>query len=289
MPYLPDPDDSAAPLNTEYAASAAQEFRTLKAKVNNFFLNSQANANENSNRTNKGLNIFNIGGTDLASHFALTALASRTTGTAGVYAGFFSATLGPSLTVDVGGNVRGILVQANTSPVDSFCNILYGADIITLQACHQGQDFVIGQRIRFQDRDTSLDGGAVVGGIGDDKFNHFAVGLMFEAQARSTATEKCGWSRGIRFEDFSLDEDDSIGVPQAIDFTGISQTAAAGIAIGAETVKSVAFHFNTDSLLSAVGLFTNAGAVVMPTVVEFVLPVMIDGIVVGGIPICSIV
>lgn len=281
MAYTPNPDDAAAPLDTGYASSAALEFRTLKAKVNQLFLSSNINTAENAIYSTKGLALVNSGGTTSDQLFGVLGSASRTGGSGAVLGMYASATLGDTVTLASGAAHNGLLVEAFTGSTDSICGDggIVGARVITVQRNNVGQDAVIGLISRFQNRISSLDGGAVVGGAGDDLYNVNSKAISIQSQRRSTESEKCGWAKGIVFEDYSLDDDDNTAAhPCAIDFTGLDSYDSSR--------RPVPFEFGAGSLETVA--VTNSGSVVMPTVLLGVLRFNVDGAGTYGIPVVSL-
>ncbi len=278
MPYIPNPDDATAPLITEYASTAAAEFRALKAKLNNFFLNTNISTSQNAIYTQMGVAAINTGGSsDLL--FGVLGNPTRTTGDGPTLGGFFSAVQGDNIITAGGQFVRGMLVEAYTGSVVSQCQQLIGQDIVSVQRDNNGQaDGIWGQRLRFQNRVSALDAGSVVGGLGADMYNTNAIASLISSQRRSTATEKCGWSKGIVFEDYALDEDSANPIPVGIDFSGLATHDSAA--------EPICMAVATGSLSTAVA--TNGGAVVMPTVVSKWIPVMVDGVVTHAIPLFTI-
>jgi hypothetical protein len=281
MPYTPNPDDAAAPLNTEFASSAALEFRTLKAKLNQLFLSSAINSSENSINSTKAFVVDNTGGSGSELWMGVRGAASRTGGTGSVLAGFFSAALADSVTQASGGAVRGTLVEAFTGSVDSVCGTpgLSGVTSVVVQRNHSGQDVTAGMIVKFQDRTDALDAGAVVGGIGDDLYNKNAIGLLFQSQARSTEGERCGWTRGIVFDSNAIDEDaNTISHPSAIDFNGLAAYDS--------VLMPVPFNLNASAI--EVVATTNGGATTPPTTLLGFLRFTVAGVGTFGIPVCSL-
>lgn len=280
MPYTPVADNAAAPLDTEYASSMGAEFRTLKTKLNLFFLSSDIVAAQNAIYSTKGLALVNggPGGTDVL--FGLSASSTRTAGNGSTFGGYFSAVQGNNTAADVGKTCQGIYVEAFTGSIASQVNTFCGASVNVIQRDPEGQDFVQGICVRFANRISALESGSVVGGLGSDKYNVNSTAFSIQSQRRSTATEKCGWSSGIKFEEYSLDADDTIPIPQAIDFRGISVKDCAA--------NPVIFHLAEDTL-NLVAPATNGGAVNMPTKVAGWIPVMVDGTVTMAIPLHTIV
>ena len=290
MAYIPNPDNGLAPLDTDFASTAAAEFRALKTKVNTLFLQSEFSVPANSNLTHNGIAVFNIGGdpTNTQDLVGVLSLASRTIGSESTIGFYASVSISDNITTDEsqGGMVYGALLEANTSVVNSIANELHGCCIFTVNRNNNGQNVIAGLCVNFANRDASLGdtGSSVIGGIGNNRYNHQAVGLILRSQERSSAGEHCGWRDGIRFENYSLDADDEQPTPCGIDFTGISVTHAEGDANG---FKCVPFHFNTDTLDDRPG--TGEGTIPPPAMIDGWLPVMIDGIVTHGIPLYAIV
>lgn len=285
MSYTPDADDSAAPLNTEFASSAANEFRTLKAKINKLFLASSINDAQNSVRLllapvviNEGTN-GDGGGSDLL--FGFLGDAVRTAGDGSTLGGYFTANVGDNVTAAGSSRSAGILVESYSGVTNSNLGQQTGADINVIQRNNAGQTFVYGVSVRFYDRPSALDGGPVEGGLGSDLYNHYSVGMIIQSQRRSSSGEKCGWSRGIRFEDYSLDEDDTIAIPQAIDFTGLHLTDATGV----DGVKSVPFHFHDGDLRGDVVI---PGTIVPGNITAWV-PIMVSGVAKYALPMYQII
>lgn len=281
MAYTPDPDDAAAPLDTAFASSAASEFRTLKTKLNQLFLSSAVDTDENSINSTKAFVAANSGGSGSELWMGVRGSASRTGGTGSLVAGYFSAALGDSVTQSSGAATRGLLVEAFTGTTDSVCGTpgVSGATILVIQRNHSGQDAAIGCIIKFQDRTEALDAGAVVGGVGDDMYNLNSIALLIQSQRRSTEGEKCGWSSGIVFDNYCLDDDDDTTAhPTAIDFSGLASYDSAR--------QPVPFNFNS-AHIEAVAT-TNAGAVTPPTTLHGFLRITVAGAGTYGIPVCSL-
>lgn len=279
MAYTPDSDDAAAPLATAFASSAALEFRTLKSKVNQLFLLSNINTSENAVYSTKGIATVNSGGSGSELRFGASLTVERSAGTGSVIGASISAALANSLTLGGTAAVQGLLVQAFTGVTDSLATALYGANVVVVQRTAAGQDSVTGIAVKFQNRLSSLDAGAVVGGIGDDLFNNNSAAVRIQSQARSTETEKCGWARGIVFEASSLDEDDATGAePIAIDFTGIATYDSSKL--------PVPFAFASGQKSAAAA--TNGGAVAMPTVLSGWIRINIGGSNGFAIPVCTL-
>lgn len=281
MPYTPNPDDADAPLSTEFVSSAAAEFRALKGKLNSLFLSSAIDTDQNCINSTKAFATDNTGGDGSELLQGIRGATSRTGGTGSVVAGYFSAVLADSVTQSSGAAVRGLLVEAFTGSTDSVCGTsgISGAAILVVQRNNAGQDAAIGALIKFQDRTSALDGGAVVGGIEDDKFNLNSMAVLIQSQRRSTEGEKCGWARGIVFDSYSLDEDDNTTAhPAAIDFEGLADYDSARM--------PVPFNFDADAI-EAVAT-TNAGAVTPPTTLRGFLRVTVAGLGTFGIPVCSL-
>lgn len=281
MAYTPNPDDATAPLDTAYASSAALEFRTLKAKCNQLFLLSAFSASENVVNSSSGFSTDNTGGSGSELLKGLRGASSRTGGTGSVLGGYFTGLLGNSVTQSSDATVRGVLVEAFTSPLDSICGTsgLNGAGIVVVQQRDSGQDAVVGLQLKFQDRGSLLDAAAVVAGLGDNLYNHNAVAIEIQSQARSTENERCGWSQGIVFENGSLDEDDNtVAHPTAINFAGLADYAS--------TLRPVPFNFSNDSIETVAA--TNSGAVTPPTTLRGFIRFTVEGAGTFGIPVCSL-
>lgn len=278
MPYSPSADNAAAPLDAEYASSAAAEFRTLKTKLNLLFLSSNIVTAQNAIYSTKGFATGNIGGgSDI--FFGVLGAAQRTAGVGSTFGGYFSASQGDNVVSDAGKSCQGIYVEAFTGSVNSQCHTFCGANLNVVQRDPNGQDFVQALCLRFNDRTAAFDAGSVVGGLGANKFNNNASAISIQSQRRSTATEHCGWSRGVKFEPYSLDSDNTISVPVAIDFEGIATSDSSS--------DPVAFSFAPGSL-DLTSPATNSGAVNMPTKVAGWIPVKVGGSVTLAIPLHSI-
>ena len=281
MAYIPNADNPDQPLDTEFAATAASEFRALKKKVNNFFKDSAYNPNENSNHTDRALAIFNLGQSNADNTlYSVLGLTSRAGGTGHVIGGYFSASVLPGVFLSASAACAGITVEASTSSQNSDVTRLIGGNFFATQRNHSGQDRVIGISTTFMNRSASLWNGSVDGGIGDNKYNINAIAFLIQAQIRSTANEHCGWKVGIRFEDFALDSDFNGNLPVAIDFTGLGNCSTTPDPISG--YGCVPFHFNSNTL--SIHACKNTGAIVAPTHVNGWIPVLVNGFDAYGIP-----
>lgn len=271
MPYVPNADNENAPLDTEYASTAAAEFRTLKAKVNDLFKISDIDPADNTIYTKTGFGVINVGG-GAQQLPGFIAAVNRTAGNNVTFGGLFAADIGPSLTTGV---VTAFVGRSSTSTVDSQCGTLTGIQGKVTQRDPDGQTWVFGLRSSFANRFVD---GVAVPDIGADLHNHHSIAIQIDSQRRSSAGEKCGWSRGIRFEDYSLDEDDLLDYGVAIDFTGLGLSDAAN--------GTVPFELNGVNVET--GAFTNLGAVVMPTICAGWWRISVNGIRTWAIPIFSV-
>lgn len=280
MAYVPDPDDASNPIDTIFISTAAAEFRALKAKVNQNFMKSSINVEENAIYSTKGYAAQNSGGVASETMFGMRGTISRTGGSGNALGGFFSGLLANGVTQLGGAGVGGILAQAFTEPlaVVGTSGIISGTFVV-VQQNHAGQPAMAGTLIKFQDRELINDANPVIGGLGDNKYNAGSMAIYIQSQRRSSAGEKCGWSRGIVFEQYSLDDDfDTAQHPCAIDFSGLA---------GFDSAKMpVPFNFNSATLETVAT--TNSGAVVPPTSLQGFIRITIADLGIFGIPVCSL-
>ena len=99
----------------------------------------------------------------------------------------------------------------------------------------------VGVQVTFRNRPETLAG--VVSGIGANKHNTAAAGILLDAQARSTAGEFSGWNRGIEFSAGSLDE--AVGTKAVgIDFAAIPDAELTRIDSAVRVKAGLAIEWN---------------------------------------------
>lgn len=282
MPYVPNSDDATNPLDSTPASTAAAEFRALKTKINKLFLNSSFDDVNNTVGILRGINAINVGA-PVDTLIGIVAAVNRSGGVNSVIAANASAVLANNVTLDVTAALVGLNVEAWTSEVASIASSVYGMSGIKTTVVQQNEDgqagWVKGIESRFQDRSTAGDGNPVLAGLGSNNYNKLSTAFYVTSQRRSSAGERCGWSVGMRFEDYSLDADNDVDSPQAIDFTGLGLCAS---------VREPS-HFNFSGLVLQIANSTDAGTVTFdPTQCMGFIRVSVDGDAAFGIPLVSI-
>lgn len=109
----------------------------------------------------------------------------------------------------------GVVTQAITLP--GYMGDLVGAEFAVVNQT-SSVNAKVGCDIVFKDR---YDGAtAITGTLGLNRYNSGSTGMQFSSQIRSTVGEFCGWKYGIKFTEFSMDND-SDGAAYGIDFSDI--------------------------------------------------------------------
>lgn len=156
-------------------------------------------------------------------YIGMSAMAEQTSGTEPVVPGFF---IGYSKGGT--GTVWGIATEAdtgdNTTAGTSSANLV-GAELAVMSQYPSNSSTLAGVNVVFKTRPDSLVGGAVRAGLGSNNYNLNSYGVWITAQARSTAGEYCGWSRGVMFDANSLDST-TAGKAIAFDASAVSLTKA---------------------------------------------------------------
>jgi len=208
MPYTPNADDASAPLEAVLAGTAAEEFRAFKTKVNNFFLASGYFAPLQQQNIEAGmiLNISPAAQTDPRILYGIAATVQRNDiavtvdnpGGVRAVAAQLNAVLGPGLDgLATNISVFGIATEAWTHFTAPSHATLIGAEHSVISQYNANQMPLVGENLTFKNRPDTLYAGAVVQGLGADKYNADSRALQINAQPRSTAGERCGWGRGI--------------------------------------------------------------------------------------------
>lgn len=229
MPYTPNADDATAPLASVLAGTAAEEFRTLKTKVNNLFLASDYNPDILLQTLKAGtvLNISVPPSTSSAVVYGASANITRndiTPGGAVVVAAQLNGHLGNNLDgFATNVSVFGIACEAWTSEVASHATLV-GLEASVISQYNANKMALVGMNSVYKDRPDTLYSGAVSQGLGANKYNANSRAIFISAQPRSTAGENCGWGRGIMFDGGCFDDwfDEASGTYQRarpIDFT----------------------------------------------------------------------
>lgn len=235
MPYIADPDDATAPLESVLAGTAADDFRRLKGKVNNLFLESDYDSALMLQPIKAGthlmLSIPAGAATGIAYGHAVDVTRNDLNGAAlvGVAAvgAQLNARLGPNLNAPFVKDmyVFGYASEAWTDPVASQATLI-GGEMAVISQYNANTMPLVGCNIVFKNMsDIQKTGANVVHqGLGADKYNANSKALFFTAFARSLSGERCGWGRGIVFADSCFDSyfDQLAGVykqPVGIDFT----------------------------------------------------------------------
>lgn len=110
----------------------------------------------------------------------------------------------------------GVVTQAVNQP--GGMAVVVGAEFATINQTHNFTGQKIGVNVVFKDRGDGV--ATAPGGLGSNEYNLGAVGLWLTSQERSTAGERCGWRRGIDFDEYSMDADANGGAI-GIDFAHV--------------------------------------------------------------------
>lgn len=281
-PYTPDPDDFAAPLDTDWASIGAAEFRALKEKLTNFFSTSGINATDNTYYIEHGAYFINTNASASPVR-AIVAAAERSGGNGAVIGADITGGLADGVSASVNDIVAGALVTGIVNVGASAG--LDGLEAIRAQAIqrdHNGQVYVKGLAIKFLNRGELET--AAPGGLGSNGYNSNSVGIFITSQAPSTSGENCGWGRGIMFNSFSLDDDIGASLPRpiAIDFT-----PAMGNFNSAK--RPLPFHCTGNMLENGTALDQATGTYTIdPTKLAGVIRIVFDDAAIYGIPIVAI-
>jgi len=276
MPYVPNADDAAAPLDNELVSTAALEFRTLKTKLNNNFLSSDyfPTAKTQKFTTMPWYEILAVPDSQI---YGFTLNVQRTGGTTSFSGMFVASRMADNMNIPT---LWGAAIEASNGITNSVLGIaMIGAEIACFQRNNVGAPQTIGIDVVFGNRSQAAAGGAVEGGLGANLYNKNASGIRISSQPRSTTGECCGWSRGIKFENGCLDRD-NFGTPNpfAIDFVGLGVYNALAF--------PVCFNFPASHLEAVPS--TNTGTIAPPTQYEGMIRIGKAGNITFAIPVCRV-
>lgn len=239
MPYIPVPDDVTQPAATVLAGTAAEEFRNLKTKINNFFRQDGYHAPLLQQNCQAGtMTMLNLpAGTDPGILYGHAVNITRNDLAAGgvpggvqVVAGQFTAAMGASLNgLARNASVFGIATEAWTDWQGASHATLIGGEVSVISQYNANTMPLIGLDVVYKNRPDGF--AAVRQGLGANQYNTYSRAIEISSQPRSTATEFCGWHRGIIFEGGCLDnmKDPTSGGPVGavgIDFTPLGVAAS---------------------------------------------------------------
>lgn len=216
-------DDGTLPVDNSLSSPAfegAGEFRALKTKLNKLFLNSGVGATYGGliDSNNMGLNVAISDASNSvlqSSRFKVTRTASQPKDTLGMYS---ESVLANNVTCPA--NILSAFYAITTANPGATFLGMYSLNSQVVQQNHNCVGTIVGLYVFFADRTSS--GIAAPGGIGSNRYNIGAVGLMFDSYARSSSGEYCGWKTGIKFQPTSMDRD--LGGPgYCIDISGLNR------------------------------------------------------------------
>lgn len=218
-------DDATKPLDNDalYPASeGAAEFRALKAKINNLFLNTGFGATfpKLIDLNGSGINAVITDGSAV-DLFSMRSKITRNANATGKHThGFIcEAALANGVAVGGGGFVAGITAFA-TIGTGCSAGFVYALNSGLYQQTHDLNGTLIGLYVQFADRLTS--GVAAPGGLGSNQYNKNTYAIYIDSFPRSSSGEYCGWKRGIYFGATSIDRDVSDANSYGIDFSGLT-------------------------------------------------------------------
>lgn len=219
MPFTADPDDYAAPLDSDLASQGAAELRALKKKLTDFFNTTGINLDENTYYIEHGVYFVN-NNDDSAPVRAAVLAASRTGGNGSVIGAEITGGLAAGVSAGVNDTVAGALstVVAELGASAGLIGI-EGFRAQAIQKDSNGQVYVKGLVTKFYNRGDGET--EAPDGLGSNGYNSNSIGLFVTSQARSSDGEHCGWGRGIMFDSYALDDDIGASLlrPVAIDFS----------------------------------------------------------------------
>jgi hypothetical protein len=206
MPAVIDADDSTKPLDddaVDYPASqGAGEFRALKAKINEAFLLSGVGANSEFMITMNGKSWYSsVTGTPavIAAMYGHSSNITRTGGTQSTVGAQFQAFLANGVAGTDG--VFGVIGSAihgdtgSSGPLTGMIAQIYARDHNNVAALH---GLTVGFGNRLAATPTS--------GLGNNKYNNNSQAIYITSLQRSVDGEYCGWSNGIVFDEYSMDQ-----------------------------------------------------------------------------------
>lgn len=214
--YIPDTDDAAAPLASVLAGTAAAEFRALKGKINNLFLESNFNPESNLQDLSAGMRYVysHPAGTSNDIFYGLAIDHTRNDIEGGASGGeqIVAAQLNARLGNNLDGSatnvfVFGCAIEAWTGETASKASLI-GLESSIIQQDNTCEMANVGLNIVYKNRPDSrvIAGLGPFQGLGDDKYNANSRALYFTAFPRSPDGERCGWGRGIVFENACFDD-----------------------------------------------------------------------------------
>jgi hypothetical protein len=204
-----DVDDGTLPLDNSGSSPASEgagEFRALKTKVKNLYLNSGIDATITKliDTNNRGLNV-NISDGSVVDLYGGKQSITRTANAAAkaTYGIWAQAVLNNSINVGAG-IVQGAVSVAQTGTGCTF-GFLIGFGTTLYQQTHNANASIFGYLLVYANRLTAVS--AAPGGLGSNQYNRGAVGIYIDSFARSSSGEFCGWRTGIKFSATSMDAD----------------------------------------------------------------------------------
>lgn len=233
--YTPDADDATNPLLSTLAGTAQAEFQAIKQKMNNLFLASGYDPVLKQQQIQAGtilmMNIPADTATGIAYGHAVDITRNGSSGTSGIasvaaVAAQLNARLGNNINVpfDKTLYVFGYAAEAWSGETASQANLI-GGEMAIISQCNENVSSLIGSNIVFKNMSDvrKLAENTPFQGLGADKYNSNSIAQYFSSFARSLSGERCGWGRGLVFEDSCFDEyfDTAAGVykrPVGIDF-----------------------------------------------------------------------
>jgi hypothetical protein len=222
-----DADNVALPVDNALSSPASEgaaEFRALKTKINQLFLNTGVAATFPGliDTNNKGINAAISDGSNIilySSKFKVTRTASQPKDTLGCQS---ESVIAASVLVPA--NIVTAFTAITTINTGATHGGAYSLNSLIQQQNHAGSGFCIGFYAVFADR-TSV-GIAAPGGLGNNKYNLNSIAIMLDSLGRSSAGEYCGWKTGIKFQPSSMDRDFN-GGGYCIDMSGLVRAITA--------------------------------------------------------------
>jgi hypothetical protein len=222
-----DVDNATLPVDnslTSPASEGAGEFRALKAKVNQLFLNSGVAATYPGliDTANKGVNVAISDGSNItlqSSRFKVTRTASQPKDTLGMYS---ESVLANGVTTPA--NILSAFYSITDAGTGATFGGMYCLNSLVRQQNNNQTGQALGIYVVFTNR--SAPGVAAASGLGANKYNVGAIALGIDSYARSSSGEYCGWKTGIKFLATSMDRDFN-GGGYCIDMSGLTKVVTA--------------------------------------------------------------
>jgi hypothetical protein len=209
MPAVASSDDATKPLDNDLvnypASQGAAEFRTLKDKVNKLFLNSAVDSVGEFLivTNNRGLYVGYLANPTLTTSilYGYACNVTRTGKDNHVVGAQLNAWLADNITL-VAGQIFGCVSQVGTGVLNSVATMV-GNESAVCNFWHSNTNRKVGYNPVFKNR---LDGAAAAAsGLGANKYNAGAWAVYISSQVRGTDTAYCGWTKGIYFDQWSMD------------------------------------------------------------------------------------